>query len=112
MTVEVGMDMMDIGELPPIRTKIVATLGPASRSPAVLRRLIQAGVDVFRLNFSHGTHEEHSAALAEVRAVSRELSRHVGEAEGDAPRPAALAAGSEPARLRPGSAVADRQGPA
>src|SRR4051794_2403413 len=63
--------------LPPIRTKIVATIGPASRSPGVLRRLIEAGVNVFRLNFSHGTHEEHSAVLADIRAISREMGRHV-----------------------------------
>ena len=42
------------------RTKIVATVGPASRSPEKLERLVLAGVNVFRLNFSHGTHEEHS----------------------------------------------------
>jgi pyruvate kinase len=65
-------------ELPPIRTKIVATIGPASRTPAALRRLIDAGVNVFRLNFSHGTHEEHAAVLADIRAVSREAGRHVG----------------------------------
>jgi pyruvate kinase len=65
-------------ELPPVRTKIVATVGPASRSPAVLRQLIEAGVNVFRLNFSHGTHEEHSAVLADIREVSREMGRHVG----------------------------------
>ena len=59
------------------RTKIVATVGPASWSPDVLRQLIEAGVDVFRLNFSHGTHDEHSAVLAHVRAISRELDRHV-----------------------------------
>src|SRR5262245_40332466 len=69
---------MNADALPPIRTKIVATLGPASRDPAVLRRLIEAGVNVFRLNFSHGTHEEHSAVLADVRALSREAGRHVG----------------------------------
>jgi pyruvate kinase len=63
---------------PPIRTKIVATVGPASRTPAVLRQLIEAGVNVFRLNFSHGTHEEHSAVLADIRKVSREMGRHVG----------------------------------
>jgi pyruvate kinase len=61
----------------PNRTKIVATVGPASRSPEVLREMIEAGVDVFRLNFSHGTHEEHSAVLADIRAVSREMGRHV-----------------------------------
>jgi len=65
-------------ELPTTRTKIVATVGPASRAPAVLRRLVEAGVNVFRLNFSHGTHEEHSATLADIRAVGRELCRHVG----------------------------------
>ena len=59
------------------RTKIVATIGPASRTPDVLRQLIAAGVDVFRLNFSHGTHEEHSAVLADIRALSREMERHV-----------------------------------
>lgn len=59
------------------RTKIVATIGPASREPEVLSRLIDAGVDVFRLNFSHGTHEEHSAVLTEIRRVSREMGRHV-----------------------------------
>src|SRR6516162_4295609 len=63
--------------LPPIRTKIVATIGPASRTPAVLRQLMDAGVNVFRLNFSHGTQEEHSAVLADIRTVSREAGRHV-----------------------------------
>ncbi|MEO6872121.1 MAG: pyruvate kinase, partial [Chthoniobacterales bacterium] len=41
------------------RTKIVVTLGPASSSPEVIRQLVQAGMDVARLNFSHGTHEDH-----------------------------------------------------
>jgi pyruvate kinase len=59
------------------RTKIVATIGPASRTPDMLRRLIEAGVGVFRLNFSHGTHDEHSATLADIRTVSRDLHRHV-----------------------------------
>src|SRR5215471_4853270 len=61
----------------PIRTKIVATIGPASRSPAALRQLIETGVNVFRLNFSHGTHEEHAAVLADIRALSRKMDRHV-----------------------------------
>jgi pyruvate kinase len=60
------------------RTKIVATIGPASSSRAVLRRLLEAGVHVFRLNFSHGSHEEYSALVANIRAVSRELDQHVG----------------------------------
>jgi pyruvate kinase len=64
--------------LPPAnRTKIVATIGPASRAPDVLRKLIETGVNVFRLNFSHGTHEEHTAVVADIRAVSRKLGRHV-----------------------------------
>src|SRR5215468_5809653 len=61
----------------PIRTKIVATIGPASRSPAGLRQLLEAGVNVFRLNFAHGTHEEHAAVLAEIRRLSRQMDRHV-----------------------------------
>ena len=59
------------------RTKIVATIGPASASPDVLRRLLEAGVGVFRLNFSHGTHEGHSAVVSDIRSVSRALGRHV-----------------------------------
>ncbi len=59
------------------RTKIVATVGPASRPPDVLRQLIAAGANAVRLNFSHGTHEEHSAILADIRALSREMGRHV-----------------------------------
>jgi pyruvate kinase len=55
------------------RTKIVATIGPASRDPKVLRELFLAGVNVVRLNFSHGTHEEHAAVIADVRAVAEEL---------------------------------------
>jgi pyruvate kinase len=61
----------------PNRTKIVATIGPASRTPKMLTQLIEAGVNVFRLNFSHGTHEEHSAVLADIRRISHEMDRHV-----------------------------------
>ena len=59
------------------RTKIVATIGPASRTPQALRQLLEAGVSVFRLNFSHGTHEEHSAVVSDIRTLSREMDRHV-----------------------------------
>ncbi|HTW83105.1 MAG TPA: pyruvate kinase [Candidatus Sulfotelmatobacter sp.] len=62
---------------PPKRTKIVATLGPASRDPAMLRSLFLAGVNVARLNFSHGTHEEHAQTIADVRRVAKELGLHV-----------------------------------
>jgi pyruvate kinase len=61
-----------------VRTKIVATLGPASRDPETLRRLIEAGVDVFRLNFSHGTHDEHTAVLRAVRGEAESAGREVG----------------------------------
>ena len=72
------MSFDDVNRLMIGRTKIVATIGPASSTPDVLRQLIEAGVSVFRLNFSHGTHEEHSAVVSEIRAVSRDLGRHVG----------------------------------
>src|SRR6266851_6980621 len=62
---------------PPKRTKIVATVGPASRDPAMLRSLFLAGVNVVRLNFSHGTHDEHAATIVEVRRIARELGLHV-----------------------------------
>ncbi|MCX7722246.1 MAG: pyruvate kinase [Verrucomicrobiae bacterium] len=55
------------------RTKIVATLGPASSAPEVIRQLILAGMDVARLNFSHGTHQDHAARIAALRAISAEL---------------------------------------
>jgi pyruvate kinase len=57
----------------PTRAKIVATLGPASESPEMVRRLIEAGVSVFRLNFSHGDLEGHARRLATVRRISGEL---------------------------------------
>jgi pyruvate kinase len=60
------------------RTKIVATIGPASSTPEVLRQLIEAGASVFRLNFSHGSHDGHSTVVSRIRTVSRELGRHVG----------------------------------
>ena len=55
------------------RTKIVATIGPASRDKDVLRQLIQSGVNVARLNFSHGTHEEHAEVIATIRELMAEL---------------------------------------
>ncbi len=58
-----------------VRTKIVATLGPASCDPAVILAMVEAGLDVVRLNFSHGTHEEHAETLADVRRVSESSGR-------------------------------------
>ena len=58
--------------------KIVATLGPASSDPAVVRQLFMAGVDVFRLNFSHGSHADHSARFETLRALEKETGRPIG----------------------------------
>ncbi len=57
------------------RAKIVATIGPASRSPERLRELILAGMDVARLNLSHGTHEIHAETIKNLRAIAQELNR-------------------------------------
>jgi pyruvate kinase len=59
------------------RTKIVATLGPASSSLEVIRRLIEAGMDVARLNFSHGSREDHARQIATLRSISQELDKPV-----------------------------------
>src|SRR5579862_6939285 len=59
------------------RTKIVATVGPASRDPAILRSLFISGANVLRLNFSHGEPEEHGRVVESARAISAELGVHV-----------------------------------
>lgn len=59
-------------------TKIIATLGPASERPEVLREMIRAGLDVVRLNFSHGTVADHRARYDLVRKISKEVGREVG----------------------------------
>ena len=59
------------------RTKIVCTLGPASTDPDTIRRLVEAGMDVARLNFSHGTHEEHRERFDRVRAAAQDVGRTV-----------------------------------
>lgn len=59
------------------RAKIVATIGPATRSPESLKKAIQAGMNVARLNFSHGTHEDHLAVLTTIRRLSKELQAPV-----------------------------------
>jgi pyruvate kinase len=58
--------------------KIVATLGPASSTPEAIRGLFEAGADVFRLNFSHGSHDDHRARLEAIRDVERAVGRPVG----------------------------------
>ncbi len=60
-----------------LRTKIVATVGPSCSSPKTLESLIKNGASVFRLNFSHGTHQEHSRAIKALRTASRKLATPV-----------------------------------
>jgi len=60
------------------RTKILATLGPATDAPGVLDDLVRAGVNVVRLNFSHGTPEHHAARVQAVRAAAVRQGREVG----------------------------------
>ncbi len=60
------------------RTKIVATLGPASSAPEMIERLMLAGVDLFRLNFSHGTQDDKALLITTIRSISSRLCREVG----------------------------------
>jgi pyruvate kinase len=60
------------------RTKIIATLGPASSSFEMIERLHRAGADVFRLNFSHGTHADHAERITIIRAVEEKVGRPIG----------------------------------
>src|SRR5215471_10809724 len=63
--------------LPADKTKIVATIGPASESTDVLTRLIRAGLDVARLNFSHGSPAKHAEVIQRIRDAARETGRRV-----------------------------------
>jgi pyruvate kinase len=93
-------------------TKIVATVGPASSSPETIQALIKAGVDVFRLNFSHGTHESHAELCTRIRSASRIADRHVGimqDLSGPKIRTGPLA-GNEPVRLAQGEPILVRAG--
>ena len=60
------------------KAKIVATIGPASQNEETLERLIHAGMNVARLNFSHGTHEQHAERIASIRKVSERLGVPIG----------------------------------
>ncbi|MGK7393964.1 MAG: pyruvate kinase [Candidatus Cyclobacteriaceae bacterium M3_2C_046] len=59
------------------KTKVVATVGPASSSKSLLRELVLAGVDLFRLNFSHSTHEQHQTVISHIREINDELKTYV-----------------------------------
>jgi pyruvate kinase len=60
------------------RTKIIATIGPASANPDMLARLFQSGADVFRLNFSHGTHNDHDNSFRMIRDLEKKIGRPIG----------------------------------
>jgi pyruvate kinase len=86
--------------------KIVATLGPSSSTPELIRALFVAGADVFRLNFSHGTHEDHRRRVEAIRAVEREVGRPIGilqDLQGPKIRIGALKDG--PVRIEEGATV-------
>ena len=88
------------------RAKIVATLGPATAAAGMLERLFEQGLDVARLNFSHGRQEEHAQVLDRVRAASRHLGRAVAilqDLQGPKIRTGPLRAGKAGCVLRPGA---------
>jgi pyruvate kinase len=62
----------------PCNAKIVATLGPSSADRATIEALVRAGADVFRLNFSHGTHADHEQRLALIRSIEADIGRPIG----------------------------------
>ena len=86
------------------KAKIVATLGPSSSDARTIRALVEAGADVFRLNFSHGTHDDHRARLDVIRNLERELDHPIGvlmDLQGPKLRVGELAGGE--AALKPGA---------
>ena len=88
------------------QTRIICTLGPASASRARIRALLTAGMDVARINFSHGTEEEHREAVEAVRSVAGQMGRHVAllqDLQGPKIRTGRLA--NPPVRLRRGEQV-------
>jgi pyruvate kinase len=84
--------------------KIVATLGPASSTKERIRALFHAGVDVFRLNFSHGTHEQHRERLQQIREIEKEVGRPIGVlADMQGPKLRVGVFGAGPVTLTPGA---------
>ena len=90
-------------ELSAHKTKIVATIGPASDSPEMLERLIRAGLNVARLNFSHGAFDEHAGRIARIRAAQQATGRRVAiMADLPGPKMRLGKIDPEPIQLRPG----------
>jgi len=90
------------------RAKIVCTLGPACEAPETILKLLQHGMDVARLNFSHGSHEEHARVIECIRAASRQLIRPVAvlqDLQGPKIRTGPLKAGREGVTVRAGSEI-------
>jgi pyruvate kinase len=88
-------------------TKIVATVGPASSTPDILRELIDVGVDVFRLNFSHGTHDSHAATYRAIRDATESVRRQIAimqDLSGPKIRIGPLE-GGQPIDLKPGDTL-------
>src|SRR5687767_14072656 len=85
-------------------TKIIATVGPATSSERAIRELVAAGVDIFRVNFSHGTHASHGEVITRIRAAAGDAGRPVAilqDLSGPKIRTGTLA-GGEPLRLNAG----------
>jgi len=85
-------------------SKIVCTIGPASSSPRIIRKLLEAGMDVARLNFSHGTHEEHAKNIGLLRSAASAAKKTIAilaDLQGPKIRTGALAGGG-PVLLRTG----------
>lgn len=90
--------------LRPHKTKIVATIGPACDAPEVMEQMIQAGLSIARLNFSHGTFDEHAARIDRLRAAARSVAREIclmADLPGPKMRIGQLAA--EPIHIPPGA---------
>ncbi len=88
--------------VPTHKTKIVATLGPACASPEVLKEMILAGMNVARLNFSHGDFEAHRRLMETVRAAARAAGRWSRAADRTAPAAASARNGAHTRRPRAG----------
>ena len=78
------------------KVRILATLGPASNTPEMIRKLAEAGADAFRINMSHGTHKDHAQLIETIRALEKDLDRlHSGDADALAEYHAALGVSDE-----------------